>query len=914
MDSVRESVEEFSEQSADGLPDAEYAATLRRIDAHIGPLPDIAEFKPYLDSFSDVWDTYHRRHARAQRHRKAEAQNGGEPADSWADHREVPQEYFSPDFALERHHIFRQSLEASVNLEEGWNAELEGHLDRIEVSLFEHIRTAQRERRFDTLVELTEPLQEDLQGALSLIASFRGQLQVVKKHQLRNGLAVGRLQRRKELLHEVLTKLDCLTHVRQSQPSIQMLLQGQDYVTALDLLESTLAALQSNLKGLTAAKAVSAKLTRLAASFDRAIEADFVHHSVEAVLALQADGEELREAERMQRLCRCLSRRSLLRTAISPTLRDVLLSQLKKAMKAQALALLEGSAPSTRISAEDAEEEEPAVPSSSQSTSASAGISTGIFSLSPDGFLTFWKELLKNCVGIGRRFCSFAAEVHRAVKDFNAGSEGVGEVKSELLRLLEVILTAVLKIAGALLSARFAEPSRAVKVADWQRVLDCSQASMTDMASLIDHCQQLLGLPASQTGFADIRAGFHAILHTQTKTVIEEFHQQKTMQMQSVLESERWERADVPPQYKAILNQVLDREDKDQKQWEVKRCGAGSTLAAEADSESIVKEELLAERYLQLEGVNFIVVPAVLTLLQFMAEYLQLCRAFRELALEVLQRLGALLRLFNTSSHRLVLGGQAVKLAVVSKIQAKNLALCSMCCGLVLALVTRVQGQLTELATGGLTGAVATARGAMVSSLSADFSKIAAEYGEHRGALYGKLSDLLRERYEFHAKRWLSTPHGEPKVDPAIWQDVASAAAAVKRGTMELSPHDALEGLVKDVNSMYIVLLKNLSGDSVRLIFAKAFDEIAVKFEQRLSQEVATPSPPYEDQLGVSLGDRLLLDLAFMQQELEKLTAIATPLQRLLFDLMQHLKAKLPATDSARALHPGMLPVLQLKQ
>ena len=45
---------------------------------------------------------------------------------------------------------------------------------------------------------------------------------------------------------------------------------------------------------------------------------------------------------------------------------------------------------------------------------------------------------------------------------------------------------------------------------------------------------------------------------------------------------------------------------------------------------------------------------------------------------------------------------------------------------------------------------------------------MATEYGDHRNALFGKLSDLLRERYEFHAKKWLSSPHPEAKAPPPL--------------------------------------------------------------------------------------------------------------------------------------------------
>merc|ERR1711972_1270040 len=119
------------------------------------------------------------------------------------------------------------------------------------------------------------------------------------------------------------------------------------------------------------------------------------------------------------------------------------------------------------------------------------------------------------------------------------------------------------------------------------------------------------------------------------------------------------------------------------------------------------------------------------------------------------------------------------------------------------------------------------------------------------------------------------------------------------------------EGLVKDITSMYRVLLKNLNADTVRKIFANAFTEMALKFEQRLGQEFSTPTPPYEERTGRSLGDRIAWDIAFLQEQLDKLSGISTPLRSLLSDLIRHLQGHMPAGDPLKALHPAALEALQ---
>ncbi|CAK8992039.1 Cyclin-dependent kinases regulatory subunit, partial [Durusdinium trenchii] len=52
---------------------------------------------------------------------------------------------------------------------------------------------------------------------------------------------------------------------------------------------------------------------------------------------------------------------------------------------------------------------------------------------------------------------------------------------------------------------------------------------------------------------------------------------------------------------------------------------------------------------------------------------------------------------------------------------------------------------------------------------------------------------------------------------------------------------------MKDITAMYRVLLRNLNYDSVRKIFARAFEEIASSFRRRLEQDLPAPSPPYSE-------------------------------------------------------------------
>merc|ERR1712151_19337 len=106
------------------------------------------------------------------------------------------------------------------------------------------------------------------------------------------------------------------------------------------------------------------------------------------------------------------------------------------------------------------------------------------------------------------------------------------------------------------------------------------------------------------------------------------------------------------------------------------------------------KEE--TERALRFQGTKFLVIPAVLTLIRLLSDYVQLCQEWSSCADAIIERMVDLLRFFNQQAYKLVLGGQAVQLKL-KKINATHLALVCQCCALVEHVVPIMQEHLLEV-------------------------------------------------------------------------------------------------------------------------------------------------------------------------------------------------------------------------
>jgi len=385
--------------------------------------------------------------------------------------------------------------------------------------------------------------------------------------------------------------------------------------------------------------------------------------------------------------------------------------------------------------------------------------------------------------------------------------------------------------------------------------------------------------------------------------LVDEFHQQHVATLEVILDQEKWERVDVPVVFKReVVMRLMGQTLPDKK-------------AEPEASETEQAENQEVERQLSIGEVNFLVVPAVLILLQDVHEYVELSVDLPSVATESAQRMIQLLKLFHRKTTELILQGAAVKTKkTITKITATILALCSQCCGLIVHILPALQTWLSkefDSTRASKASGSAIPPVPVVAALN-ELGSVTTDFNDLKQSLFQKLSDILCSAYESHSRKWLGSPHHE----------VPSGAAPPQApdgvlNVVDLHPHEALQGLVKDFSSMNRVLLKALAVENVRKIFAKAFSDIAVKFEKQLEGKMEAPSPPYEGRMGRSSGDRMAMDLAFLFEQLGQLTGIELASQHLIADMMQHLRTSgrfrsvQKTDDPTRCLNLQMLEALQ---
>lgn len=99
---------------------------------------------------------------------------------------------------------------------------------------------------------------------------------------MRGALRVARLCAKRNHLVEVHKKLKLIAEVRQTQPTIQILLSKGDYSTALDLIHSTQQILATDLLNVQSFKHMGLQLREMAVLIEKMMQAEFVQFSMGA--------------------------------------------------------------------------------------------------------------------------------------------------------------------------------------------------------------------------------------------------------------------------------------------------------------------------------------------------------------------------------------------------------------------------------------------------------------------------------------------------------------------------------------------------------------------------------------------------------------------------------------------------------
>ncbi|RUS32349.1 hypothetical protein BC938DRAFT_475645 [Jimgerdemannia flammicorona] len=170
----------------------------------------------------------------------------------------VPTIFFDPEFNLENPRTFDTVCEgADIIGNSGPNPpvatnsilqeKLSHYLDTVEVHLIQEI--SRRSNSFFEALSNLQALHQETLDCVAQIHSIRQKMKRIHKSQVRQGLEVVRLKRRRQNVGQLYNGIKMVQEIRSSQPMIQILLGQGDYFAALDLIDEANRVLQGGTGG-----------------------------------------------------------------------------------------------------------------------------------------------------------------------------------------------------------------------------------------------------------------------------------------------------------------------------------------------------------------------------------------------------------------------------------------------------------------------------------------------------------------------------------------------------------------------------------------------------------------------------------------------------------------------------------------
>ncbi|GAA5800869.1 hypothetical protein HPULCUR_006308 [Helicostylum pulchrum] len=750
----------------------------------------------------------------------------------------VPSIFFEPDFFLENPQVFDTVCEGAdivghsgpnppVSTNSILQEKLSYYLDTVEVHLLREIEN--RSSSFFEALSNLQALHQQTLDCVTQIHTIRQKMKQIQDTECKDGLEVIRIQVRKRNLEKLYRVTEIVKNIRSAQPTIQILLGQGDYFAALDLIDQTRDVLEGrkgyadevvdqepvDLSSVKALENFSAQLDEMQKSVGVMMQHDFLSillsdlsyrietldpNAAKQALLRLAEGNNTddgwdnidleKEKELQERMTP--STVGLLRTGMLPTTlqgyRERLMVEIKDIVRKRYPIATANTTPPT--SSTDDQSGQLAKQLKSMPFSA-------FFQMLLDIFSTLIEAIQR--ASVYHQLLMVVAESQKPESDFLVylGKESADIVFSAA-DLAHVR-------CGKLMGFR-SDQNALLNPTDFYRLSSV-------VRTFILQCEVFCG----RTCF-----GLRGTVTSQQKAFVDHFHMERVKQEAQLIENEQWAASEVPSDFQLIVDRICDGRIS---------CFIDGTLQSQHDGEKSTK-------HLVINGHSYYVVGCTLLILKMFEDYLKCVLNLDNMAVEIMQKLVELLKLFNSRVCQVILGAGAMRSAGLKNITAKHLALASQSLGVMIALIPKLKECIGQHMPTKQTN-----------SLS-EFDRIVKDYTNHQSEIHAKLVAIMNERFTAHVKAMQLIKWDE--------EDAQTGKNA----------NIYMETLVTETVRLHKVLAKYLPIHDLKSIMSQVFQS----FTTQLSQEISSTSIKTEKG-----KNRLARDAAYFTRRLKSLHHVDPP-------------------------------------
>ncbi|XP_047119390.1 vacuolar protein sorting-associated protein 54 [Schistocerca piceifrons] len=558
---------------------------------------------------------------------------------------------------------------------------LSHYLDTVEVQIAHQV--AHKSEAFFHAMTSHDALSEQMSQTINDVRALREKIQHIDKSVVKDSLQILRLERLRCNHASVVSKLQLMATVHQTQPTIQLLLSTPDYVAALELIATTQEILVKELAGIHSFRHLGSQLLEMERLIDKMLSTEFERYATADLNRPLNDKQQILEGDKLVSIIFGMLRQKHLN--FIDTYKEEAFTTIKAVVKQIVI-------------------EEVAASDSTDNEVALTGVGDQLQGLA----ISDWLHLLRRTTGTLLQLLTRVKAVHDVMQqaaDVSAGKMpaaisstgsaedipteihvGVGSDPGESLlaadehqrvsNKLHDLMTSVCDYAHERVAQLVQAQDRVLERQSSCWLADKATASeVCELSRVIDKfavaCEKICGRSSTA-----LRSAFKI----QASKFIQRFHQDRKTKLSLILDNERWKQADVPAEFQDLVDQIATY-------------GHFSPPKKDDGDGSVRKPEA----FLIYGEQKFAVVGTALLLIKMVAEY---CECAEELPVTVAlmcRNLAELLKLFNSRCCQLVLGAGALHSAGLKTITSTNLALASRALQLLLALLPAVRVHFDDL-------------------------------------------------------------------------------------------------------------------------------------------------------------------------------------------------------------------------
>eukprot|EP00002_Diphylleia_rotans_P040727 TRINITY_DN972_c0_g3_i1.p2 TRINITY_DN972_c0_g3~~TRINITY_DN972_c0_g3_i1.p2 ORF type:complete len:412 (-),score=64.43 TRINITY_DN972_c0_g3_i1:2123-3358(-) len=239
------------------------------------PLPEIqtSDFAPYVQLYQERWSRFEKIRRIQQYYQKQHQSLLDIPTPELLG---VPKIFFDPNFSLSQPEYFNQVIDANKPM--STYDTLAQYLDVVEIELSKQI--SRRSGSFFSALSNLQQLHSEVRKICDRISTTRQKFASIDEVMVKEPLHIAQLRRKKANLIGLYRKLKLITTIRQTQPTIQLLLSTSDFAGAIELISTAQEVLRLELAGVQSFKHLGLQLDEMSGLIERMMMADFLQNAV----------------------------------------------------------------------------------------------------------------------------------------------------------------------------------------------------------------------------------------------------------------------------------------------------------------------------------------------------------------------------------------------------------------------------------------------------------------------------------------------------------------------------------------------------------------------------------------------------------------------------------------------------------